>query len=129
MQEQQMHHDPGEAKRLYVIVRADIPTGYQMAQSCHAAAAIGADQPLQLSKFPTIVILSAYNLKGLEVLHKLTLREHAANDDPLPVPFYEPDLNDEMTAFAVFADGGLFRHLELAGGGKKPKRGLFGRLR
>ena len=114
MQEQEMNHDPAEDKRLYVIVRADIPIGYQMAQACHAAAAIGADQPKLLKKYPTIVILNACCRHHLQFLYD----EAAFNR---PVEFREPDLGDEMTAFAVFSSGEEFRHLDLAGGGAKPE--------
>lgn len=108
MHENEMHHDPSEAKRLYVIVRADIPVGYQMAQACHAAAAIGAEQPQALATYPTIVILNAYDEDHL--------RDHFVAAGQTAVPFHEPDLNDEMTAFAVFASGEQFANLELAGG-------------
>lgn len=104
-----MQHDPAEAKRLYVIVRADLPVGYQMAQACHAAAAIGAAQPLRLAAFPTIVILNADDEQHLVELHGQMRPSWV-------VPFFEPDLDDQMTAFAVFSSGEMFSELSLAGG-------------
>lgn len=111
MRENEMHHDPAEAKRLYVVVRADIPVGYQMAQACHAAAAIGAAQPEALAKYPTIVILDVADERMLKaVLH---------GTNASAVPFFEPDLGGEMTAFAVFSAGREFGDLSLAGGTKE----------
>lgn len=113
MQEHDMNHDPAEALRLYVIVRADIPVGYQMAQACHAAAAIGAEQPENLRRFPTIVILNADGLPSLASFRMMAgIRQYPGCE---PVPFFEPDLDDEMTAFAVFSSGELFSDLPLAG--------------
>lgn len=111
-----MHHDPAEDRRLYVIVRADLPVGYQMAQACHAAAAIGADQPENLRRYPTIVILDVTDEQMLKaVLH---------GTNASAVPFFEPDLGGEMTAFAVFSAGREFGDLTLAGGGIKPEAAM-----
>ena len=81
-------------KRLYVVVRSDLPPGLQLAQACHAAREFAADYPGDLA---------GENLVALSCPNELSLWR--LTDDArlacVPVtPFREPDLGGELTAAA-----------------------------
>lgn len=94
---------------MYVLVRADLPFGQQMAQASHAAAEFAVRFADKVVKTPTLVVLS--------VADEDHLMSHA--EDVGGHLFFEPDLGDtgEYTALAVVCDGRHFSSLPLAGGG------------
>lgn len=79
-------------KRLYVVVRDDLPPGLMMAQACHAAHEAGLYMDEDVGD--NLVVLSASHAK---------LRELEAQAPALGLPhiaFHEPDLGGELTACA-----------------------------
>lgn len=108
--------------RMYVVVRGDIPVGYQIAQSAHAVAELVGRTGIEaVRRWPVTVVLNAVDENHLSDL--MALAEVRAEPGQGPAPFYEPDLELELTAFAVFCASDLFVHLPLAGG-----RSRIGRL-
>lgn len=81
-------------KRLYVVVRADLPAGLQLAQACHATRSFGLEQP-ELDVGENLVVLHAKDAAALG-----TLVETARKEDLPVVPFHEPDLDGAITAAA-----------------------------
>ena len=99
-------------KRLYVIVRADLAPGLQLAQSCHAVAAFGASYPEPFAAWhrgeSNIVCLQARDEGHLrELLASLDIGAQVAT-------FCEPDLGGELTAFACDRVPRAFSSLPLA---------------
>lgn len=83
-------------KRLYVVVRSDLPPGLQMAQACHAARAFAVENPWANDKAgENLVVLSVPN--ELE-LWRLTAR--VSERDIMLTLFREPDLGGALTAAA-----------------------------
>lgn len=78
--------------RLYVFTRQDLPPGYQAVQSCHAVAQMGKRDLRGWDGH--IILLSVRDLDALESKHETLFANR-------PKAFYEPDLDHEMTAFAV----------------------------
>ena len=93
---------------MYVLVRADLTFGQQLAQAAHAAAEYAARFGDSVLATPTMVVLS--------VKDEQHLLDHV--DSVNGYLFFEPDLGDtgEHTAFATVCDGRHFSRLSLAGG-------------
>ena len=88
-------------EKLYVVVRADLAPGAQIAQSCHAVSAFA-------SAFPDLHRdwhERGQNLVVLAAIDETHLTRLFDGNDRVPAaqcaPFYEPDLGDTLTAFAV----------------------------
>lgn len=79
-------------KRLYVVVRADLPPGLQMAQACHAAHEYGLYGNDDVGD--NLVVLAA----SAAQLHELAAQAAALGLSH--VAFHEPDLGGELTACA-----------------------------
>lgn len=77
-------------KRLYIVVRNDIPPGLQMAQACHAAHEFGRTGE---DVGDNLVVLHASHAD----LERLVA---SAAGVCSCVPFHEPDLGGELTAAA-----------------------------
>jgi hypothetical protein len=94
---------------LYVVVRADLPMGLQMAQLGHAAYEFGRSHP-NLDVGENIYVLSAPNEEAL-----LKLVQLAVGLCPITI-FHEPDVGGQLTA-AAFGGGAskLLRKLPPAG--------------
>lgn len=94
---------------LYVVVRADLPVGLQMAQLGHAAYQFGRERP-DLDVGENIYVLSVPNEREL-----LQLVQAAVGLCPMTI-FHEPDIGNQLTA-AAFGGGAskLLRHLKPAG--------------
>lgn len=88
-------------KKLYVVVRGDLPEGAQIAQSCHAVSAYAVAFPERHRDWhqhgQNLVVLSVTNEAHLRVLLDIIGRVH----EIVCTPFFEPDLDGQMTAFAV----------------------------
>ena len=84
--------------RLYVVVRADIAPGLQLAQACHAVAAFGTSFPGPFTTWHH----GDSNIVCLQARDEAHLRELFAALPPeaISVSFHEPDLAEQMTAFA-----------------------------
>lgn len=91
-----------DPKALYILVRADLPPGLQMAQAVHAAVT----ETLR----NTVLARTIGNTIVLSVPDEETLLARAAGS-----LFREPDLNGEATASAAFTDGREYSDLPLAG--------------
>lgn len=95
---------------LYVVVRADLPAGLQMAQLGHAAHTFGLKCALA-DVGDTIVVLNAPDERALAGLVR-----DAAHAGAALVTIHEPDLGGELTAAAFSsAAARVVRKLPLAG--------------
>jgi hypothetical protein len=85
-------------EKIYIVVRADLPCGAQVAQACHAAFQFTLEH-LELTlrwerESNNLVVLSVPNEEDLE---RLTTRE----GPPARMTYVrEPDLNNALTALA-----------------------------
>jgi hypothetical protein len=80
-------------KRLYVVVRADLPAGLQLAQACHATREFGLQHPGE-DVGDNLVVLQTSTEDELKALVE------AAGSVCKAVAFHEPDLGDQLTAAA-----------------------------
>ena len=87
--------------KLYVVVRSDLSRSQQAVQAGHALAELLLWGPAQRISRQwnnhTLVYLRVRDLESLEQL-KASLDKY----QQYPVAFREPDIDDEMTAFALF---------------------------
>lgn len=98
-----------DIKRLYVVVRSDLPLGLQMAQACHATREFTREHP-EDDVGDNLVVLHASH-RHLEYLaYRARLDELCA-----VTAFHEPDLRGQLTA-AAFGLGArpLLSNLPLA---------------
>lgn len=103
------------ARRLYVIVREDLPPGLRAAQAGHAIAEFCLKNPVVASEWNengnVLIILGVLNEWEL-------LRVSFPISELMPmVEFCEPDLDDALTAVAAFPNQQeiyLFESFELA---------------
>lgn len=102
---------PPREPRLYVLVRADLPPGYQMAQACHAVSYLAADNRLALYQHPVISVL---NVRDEDELLSESRKAMIEPGSPEGFMFREPDLGGEATAFACYSRGKEWAHLKLA---------------
>ena len=92
---------------MYVLVRADLRPGLQMAQAIHAAVDLALSHPEQAAVTPNTIVLA--------VPDEGALLDWADRLDVPFVLFAEPDLGGEHTALACFHTGEPFAALPLAG--------------
>lgn len=114
-------HEPQPPEKMYVLVRNDLPTGYQMAQAIHAAVEFSLKHPALTKATPTVVVLSVSDeVELLAWADRLAgwCSEPAAIDRQFEV-FEEPDLigcpGGAFTSLATVYDGTEFSALPLAG--------------
>lgn len=98
---------------VYVFVREDISAPQIAVQSCHACIeATKAFKLDRLSDHPSVIILSAKNETKLHRVRKYLIEQGVRH-----VHFYEPDIEDELTALAtepIFGDRReIFRKYQL----------------
>ena len=103
--------EPGAVRqdRLYIVVRADLPAGSQMAQAIHAAFLFSQEHPdltgLWHRDSQYLVVLAA---PSEQALHDLSFK---ALHRGIPHSVWsEPDMGNELTALA-FAPGNQARRL------------------
>lgn len=100
--------------KLYIVVRADLAPGAQVAQSCHALRLFGAEHP----RIDEHWYRASNNLVCLSVADESELAALAAKADALGLCcslFREPDFDDEATALALEPEARcLVGHLALA---------------
>lgn len=105
------------SRKLFVLVRADLPGTQRAVQAAHAVATFCADEfgrtrwngrdfePIPARWFnETLVFLKTKDLKELEEFRAECQETW---------PFYEPDIGGEMTAFAVLTPPDWFDMLKL----------------
>lgn len=90
--------------KMYVLVRADLPPGLQVAQAVHASVEYALRLPSMARSTPNVVVLN--------VPDESTLLGLAG---PAGFLFHEPDVGDEATAYAEVTTGERFSSLPLAG--------------
>lgn len=87
--------------KLYVVVRGDLSPGAQTAQACHAVSAYAVAFPEDHRDWhkqgQNLVVLQSPDRHKLGELCSVIEGGHEIATSP----FYEPDLNGELTAFAV----------------------------
>jgi len=88
-------------KKLYIIVRADLPPGAQLAQSCHVVSAFAVAHP-ELHRAwhadgQNLVCLQVPDRRALELLGSEISPQAFAS-------FSEPDFGGELTALAMSDD-------------------------
>jgi hypothetical protein len=96
-------------ERLYIFTRQDLRPGYQAVQSCHSVVFMNATN---LNWDGTMILLAA---RDEEELTDLLVRMDLLGRNP--EPFYEPDVNFQLTSFSVMLpeyDWVKFSHLPLA---------------
>lgn len=84
--------------KLYVLVRNDMPKNYQAVQAGHAVAEHMLNYP-ETWKNQTLVYLRVENENNL-----FQYLERVCKIGGKYSPFYEPDMDDQMTAMAVLSD-------------------------
>lgn len=101
---------PNEEKA-YVVVRADIPVGYQIVQAAHAVAEHEKENPGSMAG-RTMVVLQVPN----EVLLRLLFEYYNKTYEVPATMFWEPDI-EEYTAFAASPSSHchVFKNMKLAG--------------
>lgn len=97
-------------RKVYVLVRADLPPGAQLAQSGHAAIELALKHPDVVSCTPTIVMLQVRDEE-----HLLDFVRGASREGLPLATFVEPDMGYTTTAMAAVSDGRMFMGLQLAG--------------
>lgn len=95
-------------KKLYVLVRKDLPKSQQAVQGGHAVAEFLLRGPSEFWSNGTLVYLGVRNENDLKVWGG-TLGDHGHS----VVSFREPDRNNEVTALAVFGAGEELTSLKL----------------
>jgi len=96
--------------RMYVVVRRDLSETYRMVQGSHALSEYALKYPDKFKQWNNqyLIFLSVFNLKALRDL-KINLTGKIEFST-----FYEPDLDNQETAIALYATGELVKNLPLA---------------
>lgn len=99
------------SSKLYVLVRSNLSRSQQAVQACHAVeawtwrdATEGAETGSGRGGYGTTVLLQVRDLDELTSWYKVCAGA---------VAFYEPDIGEEMTAFAVLGTVPGFESLKL----------------
>ncbi len=106
-------------KRLYVLTRSDLGLPYQAVQGAHAVAQFVLDYPDNEWKNGYLIFMAEEDEDELkEWRGHLQFDNDVVYDDRKQVPFslyYEPDLDNQLTAIAVYTNGRMFRKLPIMG--------------
>ena len=94
-------------QKMYVLVRKDLAETYRIVQGSHALAQYALDHPVEFQKWhnTTIVYLGVRNLVELKAWNLELLKKKVASS------FFEPDLDNQITAIACYDDGRIFKDL------------------
>lgn len=94
--------------RMYVLVRRDLPVSYQAVQAGHAVAEYLIKNSSTEWWNETLIYLGVENEEHLENwIDKLKYYDINLST------FREPDIRNELTAFATVCDGKMFKKLKL----------------
>jgi hypothetical protein len=105
-----------EPSKLFMVVRADLSPGAQLAQSTHAAVAFAFTHPDAARSWHAasnnLVALAAPDREALERIHDRAICAPGV----MIVRFHEPDFDGALTAIALHGDGAgkLLSNLPLA---------------
>lgn len=97
--------------KMYVLVRLDLAETYRIVQGSHALAQFALDKHVHFLMWgnSTIVYLGVRGLKDIkEWLDMLS------KTDKTYAPFFEPDLDGQLTAIACYDTGEIFKNLKTA---------------
>jgi hypothetical protein len=103
-------------EKLYIVTRADLAPGAQIAQSAHALSAFAFAFPDEHRRWHggsnNLVVVAVPSVGDLERLR----RRADDTDDIAIVAFYEPDFGDQLTSIALYGAeaGKLVSSLPLA---------------
>ena len=103
-------------KRLYILTRNDLGIAYQAVQGAHAVAQFVLDYPDNEWKNGYLIFLAVEDEGELrEWLGNLEFdNEMKSNDKKIPISkFFEPDLDNQLTAVAVYTTGRKFKNLDI----------------
>lgn len=104
-------------KRLYVLTRNDLGLAYQAVQGAHAVAQFVLDYPNHEWKNGYLIFLAVENEGDLkEWRGHLQFDNDEVYDERKQISFsmyYEPDLDNQLTALAVYTNGRKFKNLEI----------------
>ena len=96
-------------KKMYVIVRNNLPTKYRMVQGAHAVAEFLLCGPETEWDNGTMVFVS---VPDTQILKEWVVKLNRANKHW--IGFAEPDLDNELTSIACVDTGEIFKELRLA---------------
>jgi len=98
-------------KKMYVVVRLDLSQTYRCVQGAHALAQFSKDYPKQVKLWNNqhLIFLCVCNLIELRFWVKKLQKVKKCFSS-----FYEPDLDDQLTAICCFDSGRIFKSLRLA---------------
>ena len=104
-------------KRLYVLTRNDLGLAYQAVQGAHAVAQFVLDYPNSEWNNGYLIFMAEKDEDELkEWRGHLQFDNDEVYDDRKKVFFslyYEPDLDNQLTAIAVYTNGRMFRKLPI----------------
>jgi len=103
-------------KRLYILTRNDLGIAYQAVQGAHAVAQFCLDYPDNEWKNGYLIFLAVENEDDLKRWYNELSNENYYLPDKKKVlmsTFYEPDLDNELTAVAVYTTGRKFKNLDI----------------
>lgn len=105
-------------KKLYVLIRKDLPFPYRAVQAGHAVAEwlLQHGQMNKEWKNGTLIYLDVENEQDLMLWTERINRRGMQS-----VGFREPDIGDQMTAIACLTDSKVFSNLKLFGSGNEKK--------
>jgi len=100
---------------MYVLVRNDLASTYKNVQGAHALARFASEHPKEFKEWDntTLVFLGIPNLREMRIWH-IKLSTMFRQRKRIYSIFYEPDLDDQITAIACYDTGIIFKKLWLA---------------
>ena len=104
-----------EVPRMYVIIRGDLHPTYAMVQGAHALTAFIMKHPNQTKEWNNeyLIFLKVFNYKEL-ISFKEDILTKSENVLVRWSVFNEPDLDNQMTAIALYDNGRVVDGLHLA---------------
>jgi len=103
-------------KRLYVLTRNDLGAVYQSVQGAHAVAQFMLDYPDNEWKNGYLIFLAVENEKELYDWKEQVVFKNSTKSILKQTPisgFFEPDLDNQLTAIAVYSTGSKFSKLPI----------------
>ena len=94
-------------KKLFVLVRADLPLNYGAVQAGHAVAEFVLNRPNSWSN-EILIYLKVKSLFQMQIIRDRFVKEKIDF-----IEFKEPDLNNEITAIATTHENNIIKKLNL----------------
>lgn len=97
--------------KMFILVRKDLGFPYKMVQGAHALAQYALEHTQEFNEWNnhTIVFL---DVKDESALYKW--KDKLYYSDKAISVFFEPDVNNQLTAIACYDDGEIFKNLQIA---------------